>query len=872
MIVDQQLHGYNHGHELLSGSITLPPRDQDLVDRLSDIAGPIAPGERIPSYITCYPLSSGSHYVIARTWQDREAPRAGCVRTRSLLIPMAEWATAADPSALAGLATDAGPTQKLTKLSVELDGNKPLPPVEAAGTEILEALFLEDSAPVAVFGSQSAEVIALRLLTSIWSSMRRRFTVSTFCNSPRTISKRSFDLVFAPVEARPRFSDWKGRRIDGARINPLRHRWSARIADEVFRAPHPSLLALDAFGEMAEDDEGKEDSLRLSLLWDELADKVGSEPHAALGLLDIANTRASRRSELVTELAPVLARAAKTATSTMSPSGAWRFLEVLIRKLGETRWSLSLVRVVRSSTVSLATRHPKEAVAVIPDLLEGDGDFLLSGIAGGLAKVNSFGPVATSLAHLSKKALLRTVLAAPELTARVMKEGHGIEASLAASIDSAAVDELAEARRRILPQLVKDRHAQVLRALLAKASASEVVIEAERLRAINGLTATALNEVLVDAAQRDDGSVVLRNVVAAAQRSPASDAMLRQLVGPSEADVRWIIDGIDKADTRRSSLLTEVMTSASNEQLRSIFGQSGVLEEALELIGHLPSATEVLARIVENVQLQPTNLIGLVMRILPRISGSRAEPIVAAGLEAALTSHVGTGRDQIIADLLDHAGARLDGAHLLEIGAGRAVPAGLADSNLIIFDSSQSSVRAAFLKNPIALADTIVSRRTLDLSYQGSEAVGHLLWDSEEVNHRGYLIASAKLTAFVRNERGVAASPIIAAAFPSVYRELQRESLPDYLYYVFPFVDWDRCKVARRELARSLLNSKWRPRDIALAAARAGDADRILKTIAKRESGWQAISSIDREKDTIPEPWKHQVNEVLKELRKGSVW
>ena len=81
IVFDQQLHGYRHGHELLSGTLRLPPRDQDLVDRLSDVAGPLGPGERFAPYLTCYPLLSLTHYVVARTWQDLTAPRAGCVRT-----------------------------------------------------------------------------------------------------------------------------------------------------------------------------------------------------------------------------------------------------------------------------------------------------------------------------------------------------------------------------------------------------------------------------------------------------------------------------------------------------------------------------------------------------------------------------------------------------------------------------------------------------------------------------------------------------------------------------------------------------------------------------------------------------------------------
>lgn len=873
MIVDQQLHGYKHGHELLSGSITLPPRDQDLVDRLSDIAGPIAPSEKIPSYITCYPLPSGSHYVVARTWHDRGAPRAGCVRTRSLLIPMSEWVSVTNPSALVELATEAGPTQGLKRLPVEPCPAKPLPPVETAGAELLEAMFLEHSMPVAVFGSKSSEIIALRILTAIWPSMRRRFAVSTFCNSPRTISKKSFDLVFAPVEARSRFSDWKGRRVDGTRVSLSRHRWSSRIADEVFRAPHPSLSALDAFGEMAKDEKGSEEALRLSLLWGELADKVGSEPHAALGLLDIANTRASRRSELITELGPVLARAAATAASAMAPSEAWRFLQVLIGKLGEPRWRLSLVHSVRSSTVTLAQRHPIEAVEAIPHLIEEDGaELLLSGIAAGLAKADAFELVASSLTGLSGDALLKTVLATPELTARVLESDYNVEPSLVASIAGANRDEVAEAGRLILPFLVDDRHGEVFGALLANADVTTIVVEAERLRNANDLTAIPLNDALVDAAQRQGEAAALRDVAVKARPSLASNAMLRQLLRSSVADVRWILDTMEETDARRPKLLADVLTSASDKQLRSIFGQSGMLADVLRLVGEVPSATEVMARIVENVPLQPAEHLELVMRVLTRIDGPRAATIAVSGLEAALPRDLGAGQEEIVSALLDRAGAQLDGVRTLRAGAGQGVPGGLASSNLTLFDNSSPSVRAKFLENPIALADTVISRGSFDLSYAGGEAVGRLLWDSDAINHRASLLASSKLLSFATEVKAEAVSPIIAAVFPSVYRELLRESAPDFLSYVFPFVDWDRCKVARREFAKAFLNSKWRPRDIALAAARTGDVIRIIRSIAKQDNGVRAINLIEREAGSLSDPWKQQVKKAIRDLRNDPPW
>ena len=89
--ISQQIHGYQGGHGLLRGNVKLSREDQDLVDRLSDIAGPLRPSELFEPYLTTYPLPSDQYYVVARTWQDLDAPRAGCVLTSSMFVPMGVW-------------------------------------------------------------------------------------------------------------------------------------------------------------------------------------------------------------------------------------------------------------------------------------------------------------------------------------------------------------------------------------------------------------------------------------------------------------------------------------------------------------------------------------------------------------------------------------------------------------------------------------------------------------------------------------------------------------------------------------------------------------------------------------------------------------
>ena len=101
--IHQQLHGYRNGHQLLETSVRLDEKDQDLIDYLSDISGPLRPSERFDTYISAYPLPSQKYYALARTEQDLNAPRAGCVITKTLLVPMDFWANEAQPGGLAVL-------------------------------------------------------------------------------------------------------------------------------------------------------------------------------------------------------------------------------------------------------------------------------------------------------------------------------------------------------------------------------------------------------------------------------------------------------------------------------------------------------------------------------------------------------------------------------------------------------------------------------------------------------------------------------------------------------------------------------------------------------------------------------------------------
>ena len=226
--VHQQEHGYRDGHQLLSSSLKLSRNDQDTVDRLSDMAGPLRPGETFDPYLTAYPLPSRSHYVVARTWQDLSAPRAGCVLTRSILVPMPMWETMVSLDGLLSLLVPFQLGEKAKRME-PISCGRSLPKVQDPRTvELVEAVFLENRQPIVFLEAPEAEAITVRLLTALWPSIRRKFAACSYTLSPRKIEGRHFDLVFAPKTARMRFTGYPARFIGMRSSRPPRHRWSAQ--------------------------------------------------------------------------------------------------------------------------------------------------------------------------------------------------------------------------------------------------------------------------------------------------------------------------------------------------------------------------------------------------------------------------------------------------------------------------------------------------------------------------------------------------------------------------------------------------------------------------------------------------------------------
>ncbi len=89
--INQTLHGYANGHQMLASSCEWTLDERKRLDTLSDLNGQ-CDEKNFKDYYTGYPIAGGTQYVIAKTWYAEEMERPGCVWTHSLILSIEDVA------------------------------------------------------------------------------------------------------------------------------------------------------------------------------------------------------------------------------------------------------------------------------------------------------------------------------------------------------------------------------------------------------------------------------------------------------------------------------------------------------------------------------------------------------------------------------------------------------------------------------------------------------------------------------------------------------------------------------------------------------------------------------------------------------------
>lgn len=866
--IDIQIHGYRKGHQLLASSIALSKDDQAVVDRLSDVAGPLRPKEQFEPYLSTYPLPSGSYYVVAKTWQDLSVSRAGCVRTKSLLINTEVWSRSSHLISIIRLLGSAALPTETEAIRIQLQDHieEPLPLApNFNASELLEALFLEESKPVVVFDAPNPELIALHLLTALWPDIRRRFTLSTFALSPRKIGGRDLDLVFAPSNVKAKFSDWPGRRVDGRSSQVDRHRWTKAIVHRVFEVPAPRLLSDRDITLLGNNDADSAVALRIALLWDELFEKLRETPTAALGLLDIANSGMVNSEEALKLLEPRLVEAMRRAEICLLPNDAWEFVGSITRKmLGH--YIPTCKMAVEHLVTYLAEHAPDGMLSLLQQHdLDKVMDSLIPNIAIGLG--NGTAPrIKSVLIQVPKHTMVHLVSQGGSLTSYVARDDELIEriGMALSEVDRELAD---KAGIMLLPLLVEDRQLPAAVPLFGKLDTQGVAVQLRRLREVNDFQASRLSRMLIDRAREVGGLSVVREVLILSGVSARAGELLTMTIEPVVDDMLWLLSETRLSKAASIALLMDVLRRADKKQLTELLSNSKLAERVLDALPD--DAFDILMRIVLQENL-PINLhISLIKAVLPKLDNMQKVAIARHILGRCLRNRFDGDESSVLFTLFDILGAQLDGVWVVEFGLGRNIKAEVASRNLIIFEKAPLAARRCILAAADDIARVLLKGRlVIDLTEAAYESCARLMLEAEKTVPRMVLVDAASQllpSLLLANHQPV--SLLIAALFPIIYQELATSHEVPELMRFFYFFDWDRCKTARNELVRAFMSSSsWKPGDLALTACRSCDTVKIFKQVANSYCGDKYLVKIEDDLDRLDEDDKILVKSLISEL------
>ena len=881
VVVHQQFHGYRSGHQLLSASIALDAKDQDAVDQLSDLAGSVRPGEVFNPYLSAYPVPSGSFYILAKTFPDLGARRSGCVRTRSVLVPMDSWETVKSLHDLFSVLSVFDLGTKAEPQEVSIDGPRPTKVVDARSGALVAALFAMEREPVVFFDAAQPEAIAARLLLALWPAIRRRFALCTFALGPRKIDDRYFDLVFAPASAHARFVGHPLRRI-GARNATARDReqgWADPTARRIFEYDEPSLTVESL---LEGPNAGEEDTwgmVRVALLWNELVDRAAKKPTAVLGMLDILNSRVRRPDKVWSSVIPKVHAAIDLAIAGLSPNVALEFLFALEGKLEENGTTEEVSEHIESAASSLGRRSSTEVLQTLqqdPATMRA-GRRALKGLADGVAQSKDFGDLFGVCAGLPPSVLLTMVEQcahfAGRMLAMVAKRPEDWFGALLRIFETPEGVAKQFVRRSFVMSVDDCVMRKTVPVMLEGASDSELEEIAVQAIRRDEFESSELGDLLVDIASERGSLEGVRDAVAREVEDNVAEQFLLATLKLTNPCIDWLWGRVD--DTERASrLMRALLESANDDEIRMLAEARDAIQKALSVLAiDLRGGSRQIARILtlNVVSGEPAMVIGLrALRMLwPDEALDLGKWILCEGLTRGVLD------EARLHQTLAEYGAKLDAEKLIRVAVSGEQKAERIAPNLIALDSAPPRVRDGVVEKIVVLSAYLVKLRWIDLGEVAYAAWAAMLRDAI-VNHEDESIGAAGIVlGYALGSVRFPVSKLVVEAFPLVYKRLPRlkdaikgNQLPG-TRVISPFWFFGRpdAKTGRQNLINDLVSafmrSSWPAVDLGAAAVKAGVERKVVRRIRRRLFGSRYIEQIKQEAESLPGPAKKRLMKCL---------
>lgn len=869
MLFNQQWHGYRRGHQLLASTVELTPRDQDLVDKLSDASGSPRPGERFEPYLTIYPLPSGRYHVIARTWQDFDAPRSGTVFTRSLLVPMETWRAIESVRPI----FDSLDSREITNSPTSIEPtNRGWPPTfDSNLTELAEVLFLERAGAVAGFGFNDAETITGRLLEALWPSRRGAMAVCTYALRPRSLVDRDFDLVFAPETARSRFAKWGGRRVGASKTaTSPRHAWTTQLVDRVFHDPKPNLQDLDEIGALDSDARVDSSALRLTLLWADLKKNAAESPKSLLGMLDVLRSLGRRPWDLP-YLPDLITRTVNQAVRTPTPE-TWQFLQLLVRKLGRDI-PLSIVRTIRSAAKRLASEAPGLiANGTTPDApVQPIPHLLRSAVAHGLTDLSPK-ELAFVLGSIAPDVALALMAESPPFARAVTRSlsfhpNRSIIDTLASLADE---DKRATKRfaRGVARGALADPVAPLLRVALGNLPHSSFGLLASDVLGNGGSGRADLLNVLIETSHWLSAQRTLCELALHAASLDEGDVLIVKLVR-SRPDASWLIESLKSHSERLSKLLLELMERWADPDLIEIVNNVRNRDAALAAaLSDLPRSFSAFTRLLRLLPPDPPNTAAVLRKANPLLSNVNRIAASMIVLDQLLSLD-----PEAVSDLVQPLLATAEPAKFINIATSTVLTPKQIGRNVAAI--ANSNYAAKYSGRVDLLTTRLIERRSGGYGRKGYDGWAALLREARHRNPEALVRSADAALDYSLNRPKEPAGAVVAAAFPVLHARLakpNRAEIPLNLLTAMiyasigMFADWDQAKSARHRIVDAFMRSTWEPAELLRAGIDSNIPHEILEYLVSKKAGREYLGKIERSSLNYPESIKKSLRAALEDF------
>lgn len=870
--VHQQFHGYKNGHQLLASSVTLTTADQDILNYLSDISGSLEPKQTFAPYLTGYPLPSGDFYVLARTWQDLTARRAGCVLTRSLIFNTQQWLSLKSLGSVAQvLAADEIPEIDANTVFLGMD-YVPIPIVEDERMAILaEKLFLPDRKPIVVFSSNSAVEISLRTVEAAWPRFRQQFSFSTFALSPRSIEGHPLQLQFAPNNSQGKFAAWKGARVGNTRRGGENgtSKVGVLLAEKAFTRSVPDLKSLDSSGLFWTEENLTDPRLGMALLWNDLSSKADHSESAVLGLIDISSTLSARDADALSQLKKPILTHLKRASNSQDIVTFLPFLVALSEKLARRTPADWLKEAVSEAVKQTAARQPHEILSKLVTVDPSDNWIQQATRGGAASAFSSMDPQQLEEIGEDENSLLKVfLLSATErlLAGALVERLQGREEILNELIISGehifGKAEFERASSAVAGYLWDKDHVPVLETILASKRYQFNAGDIAFAFAKNGRPSDEFIKALAELEVIRPHIFELQKELLRRDQTAKSDLFLASsfIVKP-EAFADLVADR--SLPRRRATDLVLLIVEKSSKKALAAFLEAWETDKVVDLLIETSSCRPFhLSEVLSGVRAPTDQLLGSAFKYFSSEIESDSEGMSQLACEIARLSFLMAG--DLADEALQAVSAFLGDEGKLEFANVRLVPPGaptvVVERNLSFLSAYVAARDSKSFPNHAELATEMVTYGLQRMSASTWKSLAPLVRGDRSRPETTHVEFASKLVSASLGLTRSDVSELLKIMFPIVHEALKRQTRSPSVFSFFFFPDWDKCKAARISLVEAYMGSSWPASDLLQIAADIGEIRSILYIIDNHPGSQEYLERVVAAIDELPEDVRRDIS------------